>query len=133
MEQAVVAMRCELNVNNVQSFWSSNGPCHDSGRQVPASYRKGPGLDPESVHVRRAVDKMALGNIFLQVLRFCLVNITSPVLHTHFHLHDACSRRTNGRRSLDTFQKAIIFRKLRSTGHKGTFTLLHSLATTVTK
>ena len=37
------------------------------------------------------------------------VSIIQPLLHTHFHLHVALTRRTNGR-SMGTFQKDNLFR-----------------------
>jgi len=43
-----------------------------------------PGFAPGSVHVGFVVDKVALGQVFLRVLRFSPVNIHSTVaLHTH--------------------------------------------------
>jgi hypothetical protein len=38
---------------------------------------------PRSVHVGFVVDKVALGQVFLWVLRFFPVNIIPPWLHTH--------------------------------------------------
>ena len=38
---------------------------------------------------------MALGQVLLQVLRFCLVNFSPPMRHTH--LNATSVRRTNGR------------------------------------
>jgi hypothetical protein len=40
-----------------------------------------PGFDPRSVHVGFVVDKVALGQGFLRVLRFSPVNFIPPVLH----------------------------------------------------
>jgi hypothetical protein len=40
-----------------------------------------PGFDPGSAHVGFVVDKMALGQVFPQVLRFSPVNFIPPVLH----------------------------------------------------
>ena len=39
------------------------------------------------------VDKVALGKVFLLVLRFSLASIIPQMLHTHFHLHVALTRR----------------------------------------
>jgi hypothetical protein len=44
-----------------------------------------PGFDLKSVHVR-LVDKVALGHVFLGLLRFSLVSIIPSMLHTHLHL-----------------------------------------------
>jgi hypothetical protein len=40
-----------------------------------------PEFDPGSVHVGFVVDKVALGPVFLRVLRFSPVNLIPPVLH----------------------------------------------------
>ena len=40
-----------------------------------------PGFDPGSVHVEFVVDKVALGQVFLRVLRFSPVNFIPPVFH----------------------------------------------------
>jgi hypothetical protein len=42
-----------------------------------------PGFASGSVHVRFMVDKVALGQVFLRVLRFSPVSIIPPGLHTH--------------------------------------------------
>jgi hypothetical protein len=39
------------------------------------------GFDPGSFHVGFVVDKVALGQVFLRVLQFSLVNFIPPVLH----------------------------------------------------
>jgi len=57
------------------------------------------GIDPRSVHVGFEVDKVALGQVFLPVLRLSPVIITLPTLHTHSHPYVAITRRTNGRRT----------------------------------
>jgi len=43
-----------------------------------------PEFNPRLVRKRFVVDKIALGQVFLQVLQFTLVSIQPPVLHT-FH------------------------------------------------
>jgi hypothetical protein len=40
-----------------------------------------PGFNHRSVHVGFVVDKVTLGQVFLQVLRFSPVNFIPPVLH----------------------------------------------------
>jgi hypothetical protein len=40
-----------------------------------------PGFDPELVHVEFVVDEVALGQVFLRVLRFSPVSFIPPVLH----------------------------------------------------
>ena len=74
-----------------------------------------PGLDRRSMHVRFVVDRVALGQVFLPVIRFSLVSIIPSVLHTFFHLHVALTRRTNGR-SVVTSRKALLSGKSDSTG-----------------
>ena len=78
-------------------------------------------LDPRPVHERSVVDKVAVGQVYLRVLRFSPVSIIPPMLHTHLHLHVALNRRTKGR-SLGTFEKAVFFRKSQNIGQKSTFT-----------
>jgi hypothetical protein len=42
------------------------------------------------------VDEVALGPIFLRVLRYSTVVIIPPVLHTHLHLHVALTGKDKG-------------------------------------
>jgi len=51
------------------------------------------------------VDTVALGQVFIPVLRFPPVSIIPSVLHTRLHVHVAVTRRTN-MRSLGTFQNS---------------------------
>jgi hypothetical protein len=39
------------------------------------------GFAPRAVHVEFVVDKVVLGQVFMQVLQFSLVNIIPPMLH----------------------------------------------------
>jgi hypothetical protein len=55
-------------------------------------------LDSRSIHVRFVVEKVTLQQICLQVLLFFAVNTIPPMLHFHFPLRVALTRRTNGRR-----------------------------------
>jgi len=73
-------------------------------------------------HVRPVVYKVALGQVFLQVLRFSLVSIIPLILYTRLSLHAVVSKQTNGR-SLGTFQKGMLFRKPGSMGQKNISTL----------
>jgi len=41
-------------------------------------------FSPGSVHVRFVVDKVALGQVFLQILQFSPFSIIPPILHTYF-------------------------------------------------
>ena len=49
---------------------------------------RSPSFYPRSVYVRFAVHKVAVGPVFLQVIRFPPASAILPTLHTHFHLHD---------------------------------------------
>jgi hypothetical protein len=44
-----------------------------------------PGFGPESIHVSFMADKMALGQIFLLVLRFSHVSIIPPLFSIDIH------------------------------------------------
>jgi hypothetical protein len=50
-------------------------------RLAPGLPPRRPGFDPGSVHVGFVVDKVALGQVFLRVLRFSPVSFIPPVLH----------------------------------------------------
>jgi hypothetical protein len=58
------------------------------------------------------MDAMAVGQVFLRVLRFFSDSIIPLILHAHLHLHAALTYTTtsNGR-SLAVFQKAKLFWK----------------------
>jgi len=58
-----------------------------------------------------------LGHSLLQIIRFSPVAIILPLLHTHFHLHVALTRVTNGG-SLRTFQKQCYFANLGALARK---------------
>jgi hypothetical protein len=57
-----------------------------------------PEFDLRSIHVRFVVKKVTLGQIFIQVLLLVPVNKIPPMLHFHFPLRVALTRRTNGQR-----------------------------------
>jgi len=44
-------------------------------------------FDSSSVHVRFAVQEVAMGQVFLRVLRFYPVRIIPQTHHTHLHTH----------------------------------------------
>jgi hypothetical protein len=48
-----------------------------------------PRFNPEPVHVTLVMDKVAMGQGFLQVLRSSPVSITSQIVHTHPFITDA--------------------------------------------
>ena len=69
------------------------------------------------------LDKMAVGEVFLQVLRFSPVIITLPVFHAHICLQIALTRRTNVR-NLGIFKTIMAFRKSGSFRWKSTSNFL---------
>jgi hypothetical protein len=74
---------------NIQLTRSIIWLCHGSGSLSSASYRGGPRTAPELFHVWLAVDKVALGQAFLRVLRFFPVNIIPRWLSKlMYHLGD---------------------------------------------
>jgi hypothetical protein len=52
-------------------------------RLVAGLSSRRPAFVPGSVHVAFAVAEMALGQVYLRVIRFFPVNIIPPLLHTH--------------------------------------------------
>ena len=62
-----------------------------------------PGFDHRPVRVGFVVNKVALGQVSVKVLRFSPVSVILPMLHIRFHLHVALTRRTKGR-ILGTFK-----------------------------
>lgn len=55
------------------------------------------GFDPRSVRVKYVVDKVALGQVSLPVLRVSLGRLVPPVLHAHLRLNTCRVRRTSRR------------------------------------
>jgi hypothetical protein len=50
-----------------------------------------PGFAPGSIHVGFVVDRVALWQVFLRVLRFTAANIIPPLLHIHLSPpHEVC-------------------------------------------
>ena len=97
-------------------------PLRDSAQLSVFSPRR-LGFDPGSVCVRFVVDRVALGQVCLLVFQFYPINITTAMLHIRLHVHVALPRRRNGR-SLETFQKAMLFRKSGIVEQKIVFTFL---------
>ena len=71
------------------------------------------------VYVKFMVDEVALGQDFLSVFLLSPVNIIPLMLHTHFHLHVAVTRKKI--QGLGTFQKAKLFGKSGNSGEKNLF------------
>ena len=84
------------------------------------------GFDPSSAYVRFVVDKVALRQVFLRVLRFYPFSAIPVNLPTHLHLRFAVTRRTKGR-SLGTFQKVKFFRKWGTMGYENRLTFIFSV------
>jgi len=55
-------------------------------RSVAGFSPQGPGFDPRPVHVTFVVDKVALGQLYLPVLRLSPVRIMPLVLYTQLQL-----------------------------------------------
>ena len=64
------------------------------------------GFETRSAHVRFVLDKVALGQVFLPVLRFTPVSIIPSLLHSHLHLHVSAAKRKSGL-SLRSFLKTM--------------------------
>jgi hypothetical protein len=62
-----------------------------------------PGFDPGPVLLRFVMDRIAVGLVFLRILRGFPVTTISPMVRTHLHPHTAVSRRTSGR-GLESFK-----------------------------
>ena len=79
------------------------------GRAVFAGLSaRAPEFDPRLANVVFVVDRVALGQIFLPVLRFSPVTIIAAFLHTHLYLDVAFIRRTNGE-AMGTVQQQYYF------------------------
>ena len=76
-----------------------------------------PEFDPRSVRVGSLVDRVAVGQDSVPVLRLSPVSVVAPMLHTHLDRHGCLTRGTN-ELSLGTFQKAVLFRKFGSVRYK---------------
>jgi len=63
----------------------------DTGQSLRRS-----GFDLGPVRIRSALDKVALGQVFLRLLPFSPVLIIPPMPHIHLHLHVTLTRMTNG-------------------------------------
>jgi len=63
-------------------------------------------IDPRPVCVRFVVDRLALGQVSIRVLRFPPVSIIPPMLRIYLHPRVALTRRADGR-SVGTFQKVM--------------------------
>jgi hypothetical protein len=74
------------------------------------------GFDHGLVVVRSVVDKLALGQVFLPVIRIFPVSIIPPTLHTYFHLLAILFRR-----SLENFKYINVFPDIWSIGTKSNF------------
>ena len=59
--------------------------------------------------MRCVVDKVAMGQVFLWVLKFSPASFIPPMLHTHLHLHVAIKRWTC-ELNLGTLRKQLSFK-----------------------
>ena len=75
---------------------------------------------PRPVHMRFVVDNMALGQLFLWVIKFSSVNIILPAFHTHLHLQVALIWRTGGQ-GLGTLKWSSALPEIEGIGKKSAF------------
>jgi hypothetical protein len=107
---------------DVRIYW----PCPTQAvrrRLLTATSSRTPGFDPRSPRVRSRVDRVALGQVTLRVTRLSPVSVIAPMLHTKLHRH-VCLTSGANERSLETFQKAVLFRKFGSISYKSNLTFL---------
>jgi hypothetical protein len=74
-----------------------------------------PGFGARPGLMRFVVDRVALEQGSVPVLRFSYDHITPPMRHIHPHMYVCCYRRTNGQ-NVRPFQKAVPFRKSENIG-----------------
>ena len=78
------------------------------------------------VNVKFVANGVALGQVFLQVLRFYTGGIILPVPHIHLYCNEQLICMTSVR-SLGTFQQSSVLSGIGSTGQKWTSTLLFKI------
>jgi hypothetical protein len=84
------------------------------------------GFYPRPVHMRFVVNKVALGQVFLSVIKLSPVSIILPMLHTHLWLQAAGIRRTH-RQGLGTLKWISAFPEVEGIGKNSTFIFFHQL------
>jgi hypothetical protein len=89
------------------------GPCLRWFEAGLTPWRRG--FDPRSVHVKSVLNKVALGQFCVQVLRFLHVRIISTMLRTDLYLHVALTRKDK-RAKPGNLPKAMLFGKSGSVG-----------------
>ena len=102
----LLSIGCSLFRSLKRPHWLS-GPgsrSEPSVRRVAGLSQWRPSFGPRPYHVRFVVDKLALGQVSLPVLRFFPTIIIPPMLHTHLHPNTATIRRTSGQ-NFGTVQK----------------------------
>jgi hypothetical protein len=83
-EYNVAIFRMTLSGFRCSILRCSEHGCHTMSVSRCLSSRRNE-FDPSSVHVRFAVQEVALGQVCLRVLRFYPVSIIPQTHHTHFH------------------------------------------------
>jgi len=73
--------------------WS---PGSITDRSMPVLWSPKPGLDHRPLHASFMVDKVALEQIVLQVLRFSPVSNIPPMSHTRLHLNTVLTKEQSG-------------------------------------
>jgi hypothetical protein len=72
-----------LLVCSVGDVSRNRDACGEGWTRSTSKQKFSPGFAPRPVHVGFVVDKVALGQVFLRVLRFSPVNTIQPLLHIH--------------------------------------------------
>jgi hypothetical protein len=109
------------NAVGVCSLWSGNWfvsvyailtlkPFAPSGIQTPGPWTWRPAFNTASIHVGFLIDKVAMGQVFLRVLRVSPVSVIPPLFHVHFHLRVILTGKRRFR-NLRNLQTAIFFLK----------------------
>jgi hypothetical protein len=101
-------VRCKVRttcLHTINTNFVLLSPFQGSDRLSPSSRQGGPGSTLGPIRMRSAVDKVAVGRVFLRVLQFPLTSIIPPMLHPYLHLHAALTINI-GREYLGTFKKS---------------------------
>ena len=78
------------------------------------------------VHMRFVVSKVALGQVFLSMIKFSPINIILPMLHTHIRLQAVGIQRTS-RQGLGTLKWIRALPEIEGIGKNSTVIFLHQL------
>ena len=88
---------------------------------VASLSKRRPGFDPRSVHVRFVLGEVAMGQVFLRIIRLSLFYII-PTKLPHPHPSIRCSYQQDKRAKSGNIPRAMLFRKSGRTGKETAFT-----------